>query len=299
MNHQYRLNSFFPACIFVAIILLSFCSCSDEPADYRTAIPRHATSLVRVDNTEALASLLSLPEPVVRLLVSSKSGLDVGRPFYLFTDDDGTFGFCAAVADGEKLTQHLDTFTRLHLVSKPVVHQGCTFVTISKKWTMAYSAHALLLLGPVAPGESEPYYRRMSRLLSAEKEESILKAPLFLQLESLTDKMALVTRVETLPTPLQRHALKGVPPQTVPSAVCVAARLSLSHGILQIDATPFSFSRTLNEAIGQHLQKLQPDTLTLLFQKDEELPVLSRLAGVSYRLRTEPVKIFQKETENQ
>ena len=199
-------------------ILLSSCS----KGSYMNVIPDNATAIIAVD---AQNSGLKI----------DAEGIDTSEKIYLFETSDGA----------------------LCLAAKCTL-SGNGFNILQDKWVCGYDDGKMLIMGPVIPAQQDETKKRIQRMLSQEEEESIVGTPMLQRLDSITSPIALVAQSSALPEQFATYFTLGAPRGANPSQVCIAAKIALADGIMQIQGTNFSINKSVAKALDETNRNFRP-----------------------------------------
>lgn len=205
---------------FLCFSAFLLCSCSK--GSYLSVIPEDAPAIIAVDVAQS------------RLNIDAE-GIDTTQKVYLFETSDGTF--CMAA----KSTNSADGFSILQ-----------------DKWVCGYADGKMLIMGPVIPAQQEEMKKRIGRLLQQDEEESIIGTPMLAQLDSIQSPIALVAESAALPEQFAPYFTLGAPRQASASQVCIAARISLSDGVMQIEGSNFSLNKSIGSALADANRAFRP-----------------------------------------
>ena len=205
---------------FLCFSAFLLCSCSK--GSYLSVIPDDAPAIIAVDVAQSGLNI-------------DAEGIDTTQKVYLFETSDGTF--CMAA----KSTNSADGFSILQ-----------------DKWVCGYADGKMLIMGPVIPAQQEEMKKRIGRLLQQDEEESIIGTPMLAQLDSIQSPIALVAQSAALPEQFAPYFTLGAPRQASASQVCIAARISLSDGVMQIEGSNFSLNKSIGSALADANRAFRP-----------------------------------------
>ena len=240
--------------ICMAALLLAgiLSACSDSA--YVDVIPRQSVALVSVD----AARLTGVQSGVVlKTLLKATDlgncGIDVAEKIYFFETADGNLGICASVDDASLLSSAFEK-AGCEIEEK----RGYRYAVAGGTWLAAFSADALLVMGPVLLSDKAAMQNRMARYLSQDEGQGVTSSPLFACLDSIDAPMAVVAQASALPSQLVMPLMLGAPKYAEPSQIVLKAAVSISSGVMYVDGTTFSFNKRIDTALRKSYEMLRP-----------------------------------------
>lgn len=252
--------------LFILIAFLTSCS----KHNYVSVIPSNSTALVAMNAMDFVGEkspFSTILAPFVDNEQKELKGIDLTQDIYLFEAGDGSFGFCAPLADSYDLDDFLKRLRNLGGVSEFTERDGATYCVVQKSWVLGFDNDVILMMGPVTGVEAEQQMiKRMARLMEQNEEDNITTKSIWTHINEIKAPIRFVAQATALPDQMLATVTLGAPKGTSPSDVLLEASMEYKDNTLFLNGATCSFNENVKQSLKKSLEMYRP--LTFNWEKE-------------------------------
>ncbi len=207
-------------------VVVALCLWAFYPKSYDAIIPEEAKAVVQITPSE-LPEMLQKDFPLAKALGVGADGLDLSSPLYAFITPNEYVGFCAKVADHDKLAAQFAQLAAQKKVQLLDDSDGLAWAWMNEGWLVAWNGRLVFALGPGTAQERDELQHTMSAMLRSGK--TFKKTEKFKRLEEQKGAVKLFSQLDAIPAPYNMLFRLTVPADCDLAAVNVFSSTEFSQ----------------------------------------------------------------------
>lgn len=215
-----------------------------EPQSYTYVLPADMKAVASADMTALMWNAGQytgyLQQLVLGDLGDAETGLNFSKKIYAFVSPDDYIGVAMAVADAKQLRAFFGTMNEEGSCEAVDEQRGFGWTTIEGQWLAAFDDDRLLVMGPALGSALDELRNRMVDYLQQDKAESGVQTPMFAELGEQKGIVALVSRLDVLPSANSRWMRTRLPGKAELQDVRLAASIEVGGNRLTLHTTLLS-----------------------------------------------------------
>lgn len=214
------------AALGLAIVAVALCLWAFTGKSYDEIIPEEAKAVVQVEPGE-LPEALQKDNPLTKALGVATDGLDLRSPLYAFVTPNEYLGFCAKVADKDKLTAQFERLAAERKAQLLDAGNGLSWAWINAGWLVAWNGRMVFALGPGVAQERDELQHTMAAMYRSGK--PFTKTDKFERLTEQKGAIRMFSQLDAIPAPYNMLFRLTVPPECDPAAVYLFASTEIKQ----------------------------------------------------------------------
>lgn len=262
------------ACVIV--VLAVWLLWPKNQASHARVIPADATALLEFDVNEFVQESDLTEDKLKKMLPEgvdlSASGIDLKKNAYVFVDASGMNGLLLAVDDVDLLKEFLAKNSERMQFAPVEEQQGYNWTSIGDALVVGFDSEVLLVMGPTIASAQAELRQHMLGYLKQDKNESILKAPMYKTLEKQEGLLKAVASLEMFPEYYKMLQNMGLPEhvdfskmQMFMSLISEKGKIVLQSGVQTDDNTLAQKMKAIDDMIrpieGDFVSSVVPNAL--------------------------------------
>ena len=188
----------------------------------------------------------------------AESGLDLENKVYFFTSEEmSTVGLLAKVLDSSKLESVVEVLHKQQLCQAVRETDGCHWTVIGK-WLLAYSDHALLVLGDNKWSDPSKLVRQASMWLRQKEDQGFVSKPDFKKLQASHSDVVAYTSLQLFSRQTLAPLTMGLSAELDLNKIKALTAVNFENGKVTFDIDPLITDDIMNSLIDKKNQTMQP-----------------------------------------